>query len=86
MNDPVREPAHYKNHPGGIQCIEVATHANFNLGNAIKYIWRVQWGKKNDPIEDLRKARMYLDLEIRRRRGDIKDCPQISEWNNNENT
>lgn len=37
---------------------------NFNLGNTIKYISRA--GRKNDLIEDLRKARFYLDYEITR--------------------
>jgi hypothetical protein len=35
---------------------------NFSLGNAIKYIWRA--GLKNNAIEDLEKARWYLDREI----------------------
>lgn len=35
---------------------------NFNLGNAVKYISRA--GYKEDKIEDLRKARTYLDFEL----------------------
>jgi hypothetical protein len=35
---------------------------NFTLGNAVKYIWRA--GLKHDAIEDLKKARFYLDREI----------------------
>jgi hypothetical protein len=35
---------------------------NFNLGNAVKYIWRA--GDKGNLIEDLKKARWYLDREI----------------------
>jgi hypothetical protein len=34
----------------------------FNLGNAIKYIWRADL--KSDAIEDLRKAAWYIDREI----------------------
>jgi hypothetical protein len=37
----------------------------FNLGNSIKYIWRADL--KNDAIEDLKKARWYLDREIGKR-------------------
>jgi hypothetical protein len=37
----------------------------FCLGNAMKYIWRADL--KRDAIEDLRKARWYLDREIERR-------------------
>ena len=35
---------------------------NFNLGNVVKYVCRA--GKKGDIIEDLKKARQYLDFEI----------------------
>ena len=35
---------------------------NFNLGNAVKYISRA--GRKNDIIEDLEKAKQYIDFEI----------------------
>ena len=37
---------------------------NFSLGNCIKYICRA--GKKNNVIEDLKKAQWYLDREINR--------------------
>jgi len=61
--DPVNPP-HYRAHPAGIECIAVAEHFSFCLGNAIKYIWRA--GKKGNVIEDLRKARWYIDREISR--------------------
>lgn len=60
-------PAHYRRHPSGIECIEVTRHMNFNTGNAIKYIWR--YLDKGDPIENLKKAQWYLDDEIRRLQG-----------------
>jgi hypothetical protein len=37
----------------------------FCLGNAIKYIWRAGL-KSADPIEDLKKARWYIEREIAR--------------------
>ena len=40
-NDPVDHPTHYTSHPSGIECIQVTEHMNFNLGNALKYIWRM---------------------------------------------
>jgi hypothetical protein len=44
----------------------------FNLGNALKYIWRCDL--KKDAVEDLRKARWYIDREIAKRiRGDASD-------------
>lgn len=69
-HDPINRPAHYTSHPSGAECIEIAEWFPFNLGNAIKYIWRC--GKKGDEIEDLRKARWYLDREILRRENDIQ--------------
>jgi hypothetical protein len=63
MTDAINPP-HYQSHPSGIQCIEITEHMNFCLGNAIKYIWRA--GLKNNAIEDLEKARWYLDREIER--------------------
>lgn len=62
MNDPVNQPKHYLSHPSKIECIEITKHMNFCLGNAIKYIWRA--GLKNDEIEDLEKAIVYLEFEI----------------------
>ncbi len=63
-NDPVNHPSHYTSHPSGVECIQVVEHMSFNLGNAVKYIWRA--GRKTDFLEDLRKARWYLDREISR--------------------
>lgn len=61
--DPIN-PSHYRRHPSGIECIEVTRHMNFNVGNAIKYLWR--YIDKGDPVENLKKAQWYLDDEIRR--------------------
>ena len=64
MNDPVNHPKHYTTHPSGVECIEVTEHMNFCVGNAIKYLWRA--GLKGEQVEDLRKARWYIDREIAR--------------------
>jgi hypothetical protein len=64
MNDPVNHPKHYTEHPSGIECIEITEHLNFCVGNAIKYLWRA--GLKGEQVEDLRKARWYIDREIAR--------------------
>lgn len=63
-HDPVNRPNHYNNHPSGIECIEIVEHMNFNRGNAIKYIWRAD--DKDDVIENLKKARWYINREIKR--------------------
>ena len=71
INDPVNHPAHYTGHPSGIECIEITRHMSFNLGNALKYIWRAD--HKGNALEDLKKARWYLDDEINRREGRTND-------------
>lgn len=63
--DNVNHPKHYTSHPSGVECITITEHFNFNLGNAIKYIWRAGL-KSTTEIEDLRKARWYIDREIER--------------------
>ena len=64
-NDNIEHPKHYTSHPSGIECIAVTRHMGFNLGNAVKYIWRADL--KNDAIEDLKKAVWYLMDEIEKR-------------------
>lgn len=65
----VNHPAHYQ-HPSGVECITVARHHDFNIGNALKYLWRA--GRKSEDgisdsqkqIEDLEKAVFYIKDEI----------------------
>lgn len=64
-HDPVNHPRHYTQHPSGVECIQVTEWMGFNLGNAVKYIWRAD--EKGSAIEDLKKARWYLDREIEKR-------------------
>ena len=89
MADTVNHPAHYNTHPSGVECIQVVEHMGFNLGNAIKYIWRAD--EKGTALEDLRKAAWYVEREIQRRtpppcetcggRGYVHVGPR--EWNQN---
>lgn len=68
----VNHPKHYTSDPSGIECIDITRHRNFNVGNAIKYLWRA--GLKidadkssiNKQIEDLEKAVWYIVDEIHR--------------------
>lgn len=64
-SDQVNHPKHYNSHPSGIECITVTEHMNFNLGNAMKYLWR-SGIKSPDPIGDLEKAAWYVNREIAR--------------------
>ena len=66
MDDPVNHPTHYTDHPSGVECIQITEHMNFNLGNAVKYIWRA--GLKGEELQDLEKAVWYLNRELERRR------------------
>lgn len=70
--DNVNHPSHYNQ--GNIECIAAIDEATkglqgseaFYIGNAIKYLWR--WKHKNG-VEDLEKARNYLDKLIKKERG-----------------
>ncbi len=57
-------PDHYRSHPSGVECITITRHMNFNLGCAVKYIWRA--GLKDSAITDLEKAAWFLNDEIKR--------------------
>lgn len=67
MSDAVNHPSHYTN--GKIECIDALESATTGLNgieavctaNAIKYLWR--WKRKNG-VEDLKKARWYIDRLI----------------------
>lgn len=69
MTDMVNHPPHYNGHPAGIEAIEVLRHStDYDLGQAMKYIWRVMWGGKNNDEEDICKAIWYLQ-DWRRKQG-----------------
>ena len=55
-NPKVDHPAHYNLHPSGVECIEIVRHMGFNLGNAVKYIWRDGIKDTEVPLQDLEKA------------------------------
>ena len=75
--DMVNHPKHYTSDPSGVECIEVTRHRNFNIGNAIKYLWRAglkeSVGKDTleKQVEDLRKAVFYINDEITRLTGEV---------------
>lgn len=65
--DPVNNPSHYTQ--GGIECIDAMVAAfgkiqtaSFCRCNAFKYLWRA--GKKDNTLQDLRKAVWYINKEI----------------------
>ncbi|MGO2150878.1 MAG: DUF3310 domain-containing protein [Microbacterium gubbeenense] len=77
MTDAVNHPAHYNLDPSGIECIQVARHRNFDIGNAFKYLWRLGLKKAPDreaidsEIQDAEKAIWYIQdhiTELRRKK------------------
>lgn len=64
VHSAVDHPDHYNQ--GGVECIDALDACGFGLdfcvGNAIKYLWRFK--EKQKPVEDLRKARWYIDHAI----------------------
>ena len=70
VKESVNHPEHYNLHPSGVECITVVEHYNFNVGNAIKYLWRA--GLKSDEgltnaekeLEDVKKALWYVQRHL----------------------
>lgn len=67
-NNAVDHPAHYNSHPSGVECITIARHHNFNIGNVFKYLWRIglKGGKaagKKQRLQEIDKAIFYLNDE-----------------------
>ena len=62
----VEHPSHYTSHPSGVECITVTRHFCFDIGNAIKYLWRAGLKKEQGmsnlekEIEDCNKAIWYI--------------------------
>lgn len=61
----VNHPKHYNSDLSGVECIEVARYRNFNVGSALKYLWRCGLKNGNSDIQDLEKAVWYLNDEIK---------------------
>lgn len=63
--DPVNSPPHYKWLPNGTEVIDITENFDFLVGNVLKYILRAE--HKGKPLEDMKKARWYLDRAIANR-------------------
>ena len=70
-HDTVNHPSYYCSHPSGVECIEITRHYNFDIGNAIKYLWRAGLKKEQGlsdiekEIEDCKKAVWYINDHIK---------------------
>lgn len=66
--DPINPP-HYKGFANGAQVIDITEGLSFAGGNAVKYVaraCRLDGAIKGNPVEDLKKARWYIDRELTR--------------------
>ncbi len=82
--DMVNHPPHYNSGDAkcscgrAIECIDVTRHMTFNIGNAMKYLWRYQL---KEGIISLQKAAWYIQDEIKRLEKDnaTNDRPERKE-------
>lgn len=69
-SDRVNHPSYYQD-PSGVECIDIVRHRDFNIGSAIKYLWRAGLKKEegisavDKQVEDLKKAIFYINDEIK---------------------
>lgn len=66
QHDAVNHPRHYNDHPSGVECIDIVEHFSFNVGNAVKYLWRAGLKPGATELDDLRKAEWYISRELDR--------------------
>jgi hypothetical protein len=69
--DMVNHPPHYTSDPSGVEAIAVLRHRNYNIGNAMKYLWRAGIKDPEKTVQDLEKAIFYINDEIKRVKGDV---------------
>lgn len=78
-DDPVNHPKHYTSSPAKcecgkqIECIQITRHMTFNIGNAVKYLWR---SKLKNGLEDFRKAVWYINDEIQKQEKENASKPK----------
>ena len=68
--DMVNEPPHYQGFSNGAEVLDIAENLTFNAGNAVKYLarsCRIDGANKGEIMQDLDKARRYVEREIERR-------------------
>ena len=49
-NKEVEHPSHYTSHPSGVECVAIAEHHDFCIGNVIKYVWRAGLKTKENEL------------------------------------
>lgn len=76
MTEQIDHPSHYGGKDNPYEAIKVirAWGLGFGLGNALKYICRAGRKRRSTRLEDLKKARWYLDDEIKAMEGQTNDA------------
>ena len=67
--DMVNKPPHYQGFSNGAEVLDIAENLTFNTGNAVKYLaraGRIDGQNKGEIMQDLNKARKYVNREIER--------------------
>lgn len=83
MENRVNHPDYYNSHPSGIECIDIIRYYCFDIGNAIKYLWRAGLKKemgldeKQKEIEDLNKAIWYIKDRIKQLEDDKERISEV---------
>lgn len=82
MKEEVNHPKHYNSHPSGIECIEIVRHHNFNIGNAIKYLWRQ--GLKISTSKSVKSGNVRIRKKLRVIDSAIRDLESAKWYINDE--
>lgn len=86
----VSHPVHYNSHPSGVECITIIQEFCANVAMAVKHLWRAGLKPDTSAIEDLHKAKRYIDFEIERLQQERKkyqdrDCGNCDDCNDMSN-
>lgn len=72
INDPINHPTHYTSHPSGVECIQIVEHLSFNIGNAIKCLWRAGLKIDSDRLNKIRTQKQHSDLVLQHTINDLE--------------
>ena len=79
--DPIN-PSYYQGFSNGAQVIDISEHLTSNGGQALQYVarsCRLDGNNKGDVVENLEKAKWFIDREIERVKGEASDR-EVQEW------
>jgi hypothetical protein len=62
----VINPAHYRMHPSGVECIDIIEVFPHNIAACMGYLWRAGLKPGAAQLDDMRKAAWHLNREIER--------------------